>query len=179
MPLTLALLPSLCLWGVMKKNNKPCLSVTPWHHQGFFITPPGLFVKNTISEHRGVPKSGSFYSTTPCLREVGTWEKKKKKKEPVIHIFKQMEFFWDSRWPRTKLTHEKLSLWSLLFLYYKPTDKAPHINSPAGPGAKVISTPKPTQPRRIRNSTCTGGCLIKAHRLHLTELLPFRKLKVP
>lgn len=86
----------------------------------------------------------------------------------------QLEYIWDLRLPRTNLL--KIFFMIPLVPPLKPTKLCI-------PFPQLLHVPrsfqhqKPTQPWRIKNSTCTQGYLIKAQVLHLRKCLPFRKLE--
>ena len=48
-----------------RKTIKACLSITPLHCWGVFITPHRLFAINPISKHRGVSNQGTLLSPLP------------------------------------------------------------------------------------------------------------------
>lgn len=159
----------------MKKNNKSL----PFYNtftllRGFHYPSQIICYKPNFKTQRGI-KSGNPSFTTPCLRKVGVWKKEKTYHSQLQAVGVPLGL---------EVTQNKTNPPKPFFLIplvplFKSTDKALHTNSPAAHGAKVISTPKPTQLWRIRNSTCTSGCLIKAQVLLLRKLLPFRKLRVP
>lgn len=146
--------------------------MTPLHYWGFFVTSHRLLYtqfQNTegyqIREplfHHPLSERGRCGGKSICHSQL-----------QAIGIYLELEV------TQNKTNPPKAFFMIHLFPLFKPTDKALHTNSQAAHSAKVISTPKPTWPWRIRNSTCIYGYLIKAQVLHLRKFLPFRKFRIP